>query len=132
MRLTLNSSERSQPLKDPQQKTFIMLNKFWSLSKKTLTDNIKLDGILTKIKLKIQSCSTLYFKFSEGTSVKCYKKQLPVILFLVSHQFLYQQISFLNNFSELHSTLSDIDFCRKFSFFNAFTQTLTPLIARIC
>ena len=98
LRLTLNSSERSQPLKDPQQKTFIMLNKFWSLSKKTLTDNIKLDGILTKIKLKIQSCSTLYFKCSEGTSVKCYKKQLPVILFLVSHQFLYHQISFLTTF----------------------------------
>ena len=43
----------------------------------------------------MQGCFTLYLKFCEGTSVKSYKIQLPVFLFLVLHQFLYQQISFL-------------------------------------
>ena len=133
----MNSSERSQPLRDPQQITFIMLNRFWALSKKPNTSpslhmvflmhNIKLDGMPTKIKLKIQACFTLYFKFWEGTSAKSYKIQLPVLLFLVSHQFLYQQISFFYNFLELYSTLSEKDFCRKFSFFNRFTPTSQPL-----
>ena len=125
----MNSSERSEPLKDLQQITFIMLNR---LGKKPftplfLTDNVKLDGMSTKITLKIQACFTLHFKFWEDTSVKSYKIQLPVLLFLVSHQFLYQQISFFYNFLELYSTLSEKDFCRKFSFFNRFTPTSQPL-----
>ena len=45
-----------------------MLNRFWTLSKSPLTplfltDNIKLDGIPTKIKWKIQASFTFYFKF---------------------------------------------------------------------
>ena len=124
----MNSSERSQPLRDPQQITFIMLNRSWLLSKKPftllfLTDNIKLNGMPAKVKLKIQACFTLYFKFWEGTSAKSYKIQLPVLLFLVSHQFLYQQISFFYNFFELRLALSQKDFCLKFSLFNGFTQT---------
>ena len=127
----MNSSERSQPLRDPQQITFIMVNRFWPLSKKPfthlfVTDNIKLDGMPTKIKLKIQACFTLYFKFWEGTSVKSYKIQLPVFLFLVSHQFLYQQILLFYSSLELNST-SEKYFCRKFSFFNGFAQTPHPL-----
>ena len=31
--INLNLSERNQPLRDPQQITFIMLNRFWLLSK---------------------------------------------------------------------------------------------------
>ena len=109
-----------------------MLVRFLSSSKKTfipllLTSNIKLDGIPTRIKLKIQACFTLCFKFWEGTSVKRYKMQPLVLLFLVLHQLLYQQISSFYNFLELHSTLSEKDFCRKFSFFNGFTQTPHPL-----
>ena len=37
-------------------------------------------------------------------------------LFFVSHQFFYRQISFFNNFLELHSTLSEKGFHPKFSF----------------
>ena len=123
----MNSSERSQPLRDPQQITFIMLHRSWLLSKKPftplfLTDNIKLNGMPTKIKLKIQACFTLYFKFWEGTSVKSFKIELPVLLFLVSHQFLH-----LINFLELQSTLIEKGFCCEFSFFNGFTQTPHPL-----
>ena len=106
-----------------------MFIKFWWLGKKPfiplfLTDNIKLDGIPTKIKWKIQACFTLYFKFWDGTSVKM---QLPVLLFLVLHQLLYQQISSFYNFLELHLTLSEKDLCHKFLFFNGFTQTFHPL-----
>ena len=75
-------------------------------------DNIRLHERPTKIKWKMQGCFTLYLKFCEGTSVKSYKIQLPVFLFLVLHQFLYQQISF--------SQLSIISFniiWKRFSFF---------------
>ena len=77
----------------------------------------------TKIKLKIHASFTLLFKFWEGTSAKGHKIQLPGLLFLVLHQFLYQQISFFYNLLELHSILPEKDFCRKFFFFNGFTQT---------
>ena len=128
----MNSSERTQSLRDSQQKTSVMLNRFWLLSKKLLlllflTDNIRLDGMPTNIKLKIQACFTLCFKFWEGTSVKRYKMQPLVLLFLVLHQLLYQQISSFYNFLELHSTLSEKDFCHKFYFFNGFIQTPQPL-----
>ena len=53
--------------------------------------------------------------------------QLTVLLFLVSHQFFCHQISFCYNFSELHSTSSEKDFCHKFYFFNEFTQITHPL-----
>ena len=118
--------------KGTQQITSVMLNRFWSLNQKLftpllLTDSIKLDGMPTKIKAKIQSFFTLNFEFWESFSVKSYKMQLSVPLFLVSHQFLYQQISSFYNFLELHSTLSEKDFCHKFYFFNGFIQTPQPL-----
>ena len=84
-RKTLNSRERSQPLRGPQQITFIMRIRFWSLSKKSfiplfLTDNIKLDEIPTKIKLKIQACFTLYLSF---------EKVLVSNVIRCSYQFFY-------------------------------------------
>ena len=33
---------------------------------------------------------------------------------------------------ELHSRLSEKDLCQKFSFFNGFTQTPTPVMAKTC
>ena len=132
----MKSSERSQPLRDPQQMTFTMLNRLGLLSEKNPPppvlngQNIKLDGMPTNIKLKIQAYLTLYFKFWEGTSVKSYNIYLWVLLFLVSHLFLYQQKLFFYNFLELHSTLSEKDFCCKFSSLKGFTQT--PLTAKIC
>ena len=123
----MNSSERSQPLRGPKQVVFIMFNRFCSLSEKPFTsDNINLERMPNKMKLKTQACFTLYFKFWEGTSVKSYKIQLPVFLFLVSHQFLYQQILLFYSSLELNST-SEKYFCRKFSFFNGFSQTPHPL-----
>ena len=91
---------KNRATKDPQPTTSVMLNIFWVLiSKKLLlslflTSNIKLDGMPTNIKLKRQACFTLYFKFWEVTSVKSYKIQLPILLFLVLHQ----QISFFTTF----------------------------------
>ena len=70
LEITLNSSERNQSLRDPQQINFIMLMVImWkTLHPLFLTDNTKLDGMPTKIKLKIQACFTLYFTFWEGTA----------------------------------------------------------------
>ena len=84
----------------------------------SLTDNVMLDGMLTNVKLKIQACFTLYFKFSVGISVESYKIHLPVLLFLDSHHI--SKYHFLKNFLELHSTLSEKEFYRKFFFFNGF------------
>ena len=128
LRKTLNSSERSQPLRDPRQDTFIMLIRFWLLSKKPFiplffTDSIKLDRIPTKIKLKTQACFIMYSTFWVGTSVNM---QLPIVLFFVLDQLLYQQISVLYNFLELHWALSEKYFCHKFFFFNGFIQTSHP------
>ena len=50
----------------------------------------------------MQGCFTLYFKFRESTSVKSYKMQLPLLLFLVIHfLFLYHQIAIFTSLSEL-------------------------------
>ena len=117
------SSERSQPLSDPQQVTFIVLNRFWSLSKKPftlllLTDKIKLDGMQTKIKLKIQVRLALCFMFWEYTSVKSYKIQLPVLSFLVSNQFLHQQIlKFLSKLSKRDKSFCQISLKFLLNFF---------------
>ena len=51
-----------------------------------------------------------------------YKYHFFILLFFVSHQFLYHQGSFLNNFLELYTTLSGKYFDCKFSFFNGFIQ----------
>ena len=70
-----------------------MCNRFWLLSKNLLTpppiltDNIKLNGMPTKIKWKIQACIILYLKLWEGASVKSYKIQLPVLLSIVLQLF---------------------------------------------
>ena len=131
----MNSSERSEPLKDLQQITFIMLNR---LGKKPftplfLTDNIKLDGMSTKITLKIQACFTLHFKFWEDTSVKSYKIQLPVLLFLVSDQFLYQQISFfLQLFKNFIQYYLKKTFVTNFTFLTDSPKPPTHLLAKIC
>ena len=108
----MNTSERSQLPRDPQQIIFVMLNRFGRLSKKFLfplflMDNIKLDGMPTNIKLKTQAYLTLHFKFWEGASVKRYKIQLSVLLFLVllyisRYHFFYTQI-FL--FKPIHPNL---------------------------
>ena len=90
---------------------FIMFYQFGQ-NKRPSTNNfryIKLDGIPTKIKWKIHACFAIYSKFwrQVGTSEKCYKIHLPVLLFIVLHQFLYQLIPFFYNFLELYSKLSE-------------------------
>ena len=139
-RKTLNLRESSQPLRDPRQITFAMFNRFWSLSKNPFThppplpsppyslflmNNIRLHGIPTKIKWKIQTCFTLYFKFWEGTSVKSYKIQGPVFYFLFYVSFYISRYHFYN-FLKLHSNLSEKDLRPKFSLFNGFSPLSQP------
>ena len=88
----MSSSESSQALRDPQQINFVMFNRFWSLSKTLFTLP---SPILPILNGQYQAAWNANQKFWEGTSVKSYKIQLPVFLFLVLHQFLYQQTSFL-------------------------------------
>ena len=96
---------RSQPLRSPQQITFIMLARFWSLSKKLftspsplpvfLTDNIKLDGMQTKIKLKIQDKIYKYFYISS------FEKALLWEVIRYSYQFFYFLFCFIFYVSNL-------------------------------
>ena len=140
---TLNSSESSQP-QGSSTNNFVTFNGFWLLSKKALTplflmDNIKLDGMPTKIKWKIQACFTLYFKFTFNFKVLLWKVirymyQLFYFLFYIS--FYISRYYFLQLFRTL---LSEKGFCHKFSVFNRFTQRpphspfppSNPLMAKI-
>ena len=75
------------PLRDCQQLTSIMLNKFCLLSQTPnplfLTDNTKIDGIPTKIKWKIHDLFTHCISSFEGTSNKNLYEKSPDFLFLV-------------------------------------------------
>ena len=64
-----------------------------------------------------------------------------IIFWMTPYQFFYflfrisfyiSRYHFFYNFLELHSTWPEKDFCSRFSFLNRFTQTPTPLIAKIC
>ena len=77
--------------------------------KEVLIDNIKLDGMLIKIKSKIQACFTLYLK-------------LLVILFLILSQFIYQKMQFFNFHNSIEDYLKKI-FDANFPFFNGFIIT---------
>ena len=71
LRQSLNSSESSQPLRNPQQITCVTLKGFRVLSENPVFNRqYQADGMATKIKRKMQACFTLYSKFWEGTSVK--------------------------------------------------------------
>ena len=73
-------------------------------------DNIKLDGIPTKIKWKIHTLFPLYFNFWRyflSKFIRC------------SHQFLSLFLSFYHNFLELLKK----DFCHKFHYFNGLAPT---------
>ena len=67
-------------------------------------------------------------KLIEGTAVKSYKTQLPVLFLAVLYQFL-QQPSFFWLFTISFSVYLKKDFHHKFSFFNGFTKTPHPLNA---
>ena len=121
----MNSSESSQPLRDPRQITFVMLNRFWSLSKNPFTPSPPPPpSILPILNGQYQTACCAKHKFWEGTSVKSYKIQLPVFLFLVLHQFLYQQISFSQLSKVSFNIIWKKKFHPKFSFFNGFTPSL--------
>ena len=95
-------------LVDCQQITFVMLNRFYLLSKTPvsslsplfLTDNVEMDRMPTKIKWKIHFPSILHLKFwSYIHLIKIFKIQPPDLLFVVaSISFLRQQIPFFTNF----------------------------------
>ena len=88
---------------DHRQTTFMSLNKFFSLSKTIhplfLTDNIKLDGIIIKIKRKMKCMPVLPAWSFEGTS---YKKLQDTanssFVSFVLHLLLHQQIFFFATF----------------------------------
>ena len=116
----MNSSESSQSLRHPRQITFVMLNRFWSLSKNPFTppsspflmDNIRLHGMPT----------TSFEKVLLWKVIK-YRYQFFYFLFYIS--FYISRYHFYN-FLEFHSTLSEKKFHPKFSFFNRFTPFFQP------
>ena len=120
MRYFFSSSESSQPLTDCQEITFVMHNRFWLLTKNLPTSPSILNRQnqagwnASKIKLKMQACFILYFKFWEVTYAKSYKIQLPVLL-SISLQLFRTSLNII-----WKRSLS------QFPFFNRFTQTQTP------
>ena len=74
-----------------------------------LLDNIKLDGIPAKIKWKVPTYFTLYFKFSEG-SYFCEKLYDTATSYVISYYFtsvFIVAVIIFCNFLELHSSLSE-------------------------
>ena len=96
-----------------------MLNRFWSLSKNPFTPpsspflmgNIRLHGMPTT-------------SFEKELLWKV-MIQLPVFLFLVLHQFLYQQISFLE-LSRISFNITWQKFSSQIFLFNGFTSFPQP------
>ena len=79
-------------------------------------------SILPILNGQYQAARNANNKFWEGTSVESYKIQLPVFLFLVLYQFLYQEISFSQH-SRISFNIIWKNICPKFSFFNGFTPS---------
>ena len=117
----MNSSENSRPLRDPWQVTFVMLNRFRSLSRNPFIHPSS-PIILSILNGQYQAAWNANRKFWEGTSVKSYKTQLPVFLFVLHYISRYH----FHNFLEFHSSLSEKKIFPKFFFFNGFTPSPQP------
>ena len=125
--MLLNNYQLTKMLlvRDHWQITFITLNRFCALIKKNptslfLIDNIKLDGVPTKIKWKIHTL--LYFKFKVPL-IKIYKINHQIFYLLLFYIVFSADIIF-HKFLELHSTLSEKTiFVKNFLFL---TDSLKP------
>ena len=124
-----------------QQITFVTLNGCCSLSEPTptpptpphththtwplfLTNNGKMDRIPTKIKWKIHTSFTLYFKFWRYFLQKFVRYNYDIFLFWLG--FTSTGIIFLT-FLELHSTMSEKNiFITNFSFIMVFLRFPPP------
>ena len=93
-RSTLNSSESNQPLRDPRKITFVMLNRFWSLSKIPLAPTPillvfneinRLHGIPSKIKWKILACFNCFSSFEKVLLWKVIRCSCQFLYFFVSN-----------------------------------------------
>ena len=84
-----------------------------------LTDNIKMDRVLTKI-------FYIVFQFLKEVLTKICKVQSLDLSFLVV-LFYISIYHFLQVFKTLSSVIWKKDFCHKFPFFNRFTQPPNPL-----
>ena len=113
----MNSSESNQPLKDPLQITFVMLNRFWSLSKKPFTSPPS--PILPHSQCTM-GCQP------QGTFIKSYIRYSYQFLYFLFYISFYISSYQFCNFLEFHSILSEKYFRRKFSFFNRFTPFTQP------
>ena len=93
-----------------------MLNRCWSLSK-----NSFILSILLILNGQYQAAWNVNHKFWEGTTVKIYKTQLPVLFNFLFYISFYISRYHFHNFLEFHSMSSEKNFRPKFSFFNKFT-----------
>ena len=120
----MNSNESSQPLKDPRQITFVMLNRFWYLIKNPFTlPPPPSSPILPIFNGQYQAAWNANHKFWEGISVKSYKIQLPVISSFIS--VLISADIIFTSFQNFYNYLKK-KFCPKFSFLNRFTLFPQP------
>ena len=108
----MNSSESSQPLRDPRQITFVMLNSFWSLSK-----NPSLSSILPILNGQHGMPTTSFEKVLLWKVIR-YSYQFFIFFYFSRYHFY--------NFLEFHSALPEKDFPPKFSLFNGFTPFPQP------
>ena len=128
--MLLNNYQLTKMLlvRDHWQITFITLNRFCALIKRKPTslffiDNIKLDGVPTKIKWKIHTF--LYFKFKVHL-IKIYKIQPPDLLFIVVLHYFFSRYHFSQIFRTSFNIIWKNNFRQEFSFSNGLTNPPSP------
>ena len=111
--------------RDCRQTTFVVLNRFCSLSKRPphplfLMDNISKNGYNTDQNQLKNTCRS-YIVFKVLKVYTSYKNFSATKFFILCYfyQLLHQQISFFTNFFT--------DFCHKYSFFKQIMQPLPPI-----
>ena len=110
---------------DHQQITFVTINRFWPLA---LADDIKLDGIQTKLKWKAHILLTLYFKFWRLLSLKSFRIQWLLLFFLLFYiSFFISRYHFHNFWNFTWKTI----FVRNFSFLTDLFRSPSPLTGKL-
>ena len=97
-----------------------------SLRPPFLTDNIKLNGIPTKIEPKMQACLILHFKFWEGTSLKSYDTATISFISCFTSVLISIDIIFYNFFRSVFNIFWKIFLSQVFLFYPTYLSWPKP------
>ena len=124
---TLEKIKKGSSIRDHQQITFVMLNRFWQFSKTPPPPSLIL--LEQGQAFPFLQCISSF----EGTSYKNYRIRYdPQFIYLLFYLSFCISISFFTNFLNFIQYYLKKYFCINFSFSNGFTQASTPLMTKTC